>query len=171
MLPPGFSLSGENPIARRATSTMFLPDGKCILHLWCKIPAGPRPRPTLLSQVDKHKIKNPQGSCPIQAKKEPPSDHRCHCEAAGRGNLQRWGVMPDAPINIESFGFTMLIGWLPGGYCGAGDSHGLRPRNDRLGSLCVLPVCCFKSISIFHNNDVPFWIWSEMPSSGPNRKN
>ena len=39
----------------------------------------------------------------------------CHCEAAGRGNLQHWGVMPDAPINIEHFGFTMLIGFLPSG--------------------------------------------------------
>ena len=34
----------------------------------------------------------------------------CHCEAVGRGNLQHLGVMTAAPINIEHFGFTMLIG-------------------------------------------------------------
>ena len=39
----------------------------------------------------------------------------CHCEAVGRGNLQHLGVMPDVPINIEYLGFTMLIGWQPGG--------------------------------------------------------
>ena len=39
----------------------------------------------------------------------------CHCEAVGRGNLQHRSVMTDAPINIEHVGFTMLIGWMPGG--------------------------------------------------------
>ena len=37
-------------------------------------------------------------------------DQICHCEAAGRGNLQHQGMMTAAPINIEYFGFTMLIG-------------------------------------------------------------
>ena len=37
----------------------------------------------------------------------------CHCEAVGRGNLQHLGVMTAAPINIEHFGFTMLISWMP----------------------------------------------------------
>ena len=39
----------------------------------------------------------------------------CHCEAVGRGNLQHRGMMTAAPINIEHFGFTMLIGWQLGG--------------------------------------------------------
>ena len=39
----------------------------------------------------------------------------CHCEAVGCGNLQHRSMMTYAPINIENFGFTMLIGWLPGG--------------------------------------------------------
>ena len=43
----------------------------------------------------------------------PAADLLCHCEAVGRGNLQHRSVMTDAPINIEHFGFTMLIGWQP----------------------------------------------------------
>ena len=39
----------------------------------------------------------------------------CHCEPAGRGNLQHRSVITAAPINIEHLGFTMLIGRLPGG--------------------------------------------------------
>ena len=30
----------------------------------------------------------------------------------GRGNLQHPSVMSEAPINIENYGSTMLIGWL-----------------------------------------------------------
>ena len=63
----------------------------------------------------------------------------CHCEAVGRGNLQHRSVMTDVPINIEHVGFTMLIGWMPGGTALLEIPTGFRPRNDRFGSLYVLP--------------------------------
>lgn len=35
----------------------------------------------------------------------------CHCEPQSRrGNLQHRGIMTAVPINIEHFGFPMLIG-------------------------------------------------------------
>ena len=76
----------------------------------------------------------------------------CHCEAAGRGNLQHWGGMTDAPINIENFGFTMLIGWLPV------DTAVLEiPTGFALG-MTNLIHCCVKSISIFCNADHKRWL-------------
>ena len=69
----------------------------------------------------------------------------CHCEAVGRGNLQHWGMMTDTPINIENFGFTMLIGWLPDG-----TAMLEIPTGFALG-MTNLIHCCVKSISIIHN--------------------
>ena len=72
----------------------------------------------------------------------------CHCEAAGRGNLQHRGVMTDTPINIEYFGFTMLIGWLQN------DTAVLEiPTGFALGMtdwvVCAYyRSCCVKSISV-----------------------
>ena len=76
----------------------------------------------------------------------------CHCEAAGRGNLQHRGVMRAAPINIEHFGFTMLIGWLTGG-----TALLEIPTGFALG-MTDLVVCpdyrsAAPSRSAFHNND------------------
>ena len=64
----------------------------------------------------------------------------CHCEAAGRGNLQLQGVMTDAPINIEDFGFTMLIGSFAGG-----TAVPEIPAGFALGMTDLVGCACFRS--------------------------